>query len=385
MAPATDSAKTSPARRFWIGIALVTAFLGTGCAQIRAFRKGDDRPVFGTDAADTPKAAGARGSSGDVYVDRLRQTGPPSLRSRNAATIPGRRRAATTARRSCFCRLFRFPRRMKLGARPPPPSRSKRPRASRVDEPARPRTEGPETRARGCRERAWVAERVATLVAVPPERKPRAPRGAHVVSGGDDPPGTGGIDITAEDVLLVRRSPKQFASNGRPALSWGREVLYEPGRSALMHVHMEDSVIPLPSLSMKPDSPAAMRNSRHPISEAGYADPPEHGAGPRTPAPRQLHARSDQLPGPRTARGPRRSRTQDRSAHPDAGNLDRLPRPRRSHLPRSLKPRPAMAMLERCAFRDLKIDVPGSAATQAFDPDARWGSPGLLQRLARAT
>ncbi len=29
MAPATDSAKTSPARRFWIGIALATAFLGT--------------------------------------------------------------------------------------------------------------------------------------------------------------------------------------------------------------------------------------------------------------------------------------------------------------------------------------------------------------------
>ncbi len=75
----------------------------------------------------------------------------------------------------------------------------------------------------------------------------------------------------AEDVLLsVRRSPKAVRLEWPTGAHKGREVLYEPGRSALMHVHMEDSVIPLPSLSMKPDSPAAMRNSRHPISEAGF-------------------------------------------------------------------------------------------------------------------
>ena len=102
-----------------------------------------------------------------------------------------------------------------------------------------------------------------------------------------------------EDVVLaIRREPRAVR------LSWpigphkGREVLYradEPG--GLMHVNMADSALPIPRLSIPPDSPMVMKNSRHPVTEAGFdslirglEDAPGRRLGaqlrrPRDPAP----------------------------------------------------------------------------------------------------
>src|SRR5262249_11271597 len=51
----------------------------------------------------------------------------------------------------------------------------------------------------------------------------------------------------------------------------GREVIYSATENdGLMHVNMADSIVPVPRLSIAPDSAMVLKNSRHPITEAGF-------------------------------------------------------------------------------------------------------------------
>ena len=73
-----------------------------------------------------------------------------------------------------------------------------------------------------------------------------------------------------EDVVLaIRREPRAVRLTWPSGPNKGREVLYradEPGGQ--MHVKMANPA--LPRLSLPPDSPMVMRNSRHPVTEAGF-------------------------------------------------------------------------------------------------------------------
>ena len=77
--------------------------------------------------------------------------------------------------------------------------------------------------------------------------------------------------LPEEDVVLaVRREPRAVRLTWPGGDNQGREVLYrsdEPGGQ--MHIKMADSALHL-KLSMSPDSPMVMKNSRHPVTEAGF-------------------------------------------------------------------------------------------------------------------
>ena len=75
-----------------------------------------------------------------------------------------------------------------------------------------------------------------------------------------------------EDVVLsIRREPAAVRLEWPNGPHKRREVLYSAGENGgLMHVNMADSLLPVPRLSLPPDSPLVMHNSRHPITEAGF-------------------------------------------------------------------------------------------------------------------
>ena len=75
-----------------------------------------------------------------------------------------------------------------------------------------------------------------------------------------------------EDVLLsIRRNPRAVRLSGNEGPHQGREVLFsEKETNGMLLVNMADSKIPVPRFSLPPDSPLALHNSRHPITEAGF-------------------------------------------------------------------------------------------------------------------
>ena len=82
----------------------------------------------------------------------------------------------------------------------------------------------------------------------------------------------GGQLQTEDDVLLsIRRKPKAVRLEWTSGPSKGREVIYSTTlNDRTMYVNMANSPFPMPRMSIAVDSPLAMRNSRHPITEAGF-------------------------------------------------------------------------------------------------------------------
>ena len=130
-----------------------------------------------------------------------------------------------------------------------------------------------------------------------------------------------------------------------------------------------------------------MKNSRHPITEAGLdaildrldESLKPHEAG--SPAPRRLT-----YDGGRHAARDRPALPQDHPRSTAAGrDLDHLPRRRRPASPTLVQETAADGdLLERYIFRNLTTDPPALADAAAFDPDSRWGQPrGLLGRMAQ--
>ena len=75
-----------------------------------------------------------------------------------------------------------------------------------------------------------------------------------------------------EEVLLsIRRNPKAVRLEWAKGPSKGREVIYSAAiNDRMMYVNSGNSALPLPRMSIPVDSPLALRNSRHPITEAGF-------------------------------------------------------------------------------------------------------------------
>ncbi|SIO04274.1 Protein of unknown function [Singulisphaera sp. GP187] len=193
----------------------------------------------------------------------------------------------------------------------------------------------------------------------------------------------------AEEVLLsVRRNPRAIRLEWPDGPSKGREVLYSANDDAnLMHVKMTDSIVPVPPMSLAVDNPMVLRNSRHPITEAGFetilADLQKNiaQAGATGSAVGQMTYGGLENPG-----------QLDQPSHkivrvtPNGENWVVYIDPT-SKLPVMVEGQAANGdLLERYLFGAVTVDPEALAANEAFDPSQRWGQApsGLLSRLARA-
>jgi hypothetical protein len=189
-----------------------------------------------------------------------------------------------------------------------------------------------------------------------------------------------------ENVLLsIRRDPKAVRLEWTEGPNAGREVIYAAApNGGLMHIRMPNNPL-MPRLSMPPDSPLALRTSRHPITEAGL-----DAIVARLDETVQLHE-SGRSPGERlTYEGLRTPVPGGPPCHviqrvTAEGETWVVALDAQTHLPFLVQDTaPDGSLLERYIFRDPQTDVPDLMAAAAFDPDARWGpSKGLLGRLAR--
>ena len=177
--------------------------------------------------------------------------------------------------------------------------------------------------------------------------------------------------------MCIRRAPKAARLTWVDGPHKGREVLYradEPG--GLMHVNMADSKFPVPRLNLVPDSPLVMKNSRHPITEAGL-DPLVASMEQANQAGSLLDL-GMQTPPPLD--------------HPHQGVLQKTPSgdiwkayfDPSNHLPALVECRdPRGELLEHYQFQNIQSDTPDLASSDAFDPNARWGPPrGLFGRAS---
>jgi hypothetical protein len=198
----------------------------------------------------------------------------------------------------------------------------------------------------------------------------------------------GGELQPTEDVLLsIRRQPKAVRLEWTDGPHKGREVLYSATENrGLMHVKMAESLVPVPPLALAPDSPLALRTSRHPITEAGFDTILD-----RLESALTLSRRKDPGAGVVTDAGaetpeelgrPCRKLVQE---NPD-GETWVVYLDAETRLPALVQATAADGeLLEKYLFRDLKTDLPELASADAFDPNRRWGrSGGVLGRLARA-
>jgi hypothetical protein len=184
--------------------------------------------------------------------------------------------------------------------------------------------------------------------------------------------------LPEEDVVLaVRRSPRAVRLTWPNGTNQGREVLYradEPGGQ--MHIKMANPA--LPRMNLLPESPLVMRNSRHPVTEAGF-DSLVEGLENAVNAP---SASGIVYSGLETPVG------LDRPAHclvrtTPAGETWKIYLDSQSHLPTLVQAVDAKGeLLERYLFQDVRPNPAELAGAEAFDPNARWGAPrGLLSRL----
>jgi hypothetical protein len=192
-----------------------------------------------------------------------------------------------------------------------------------------------------------------------------------------------------EDVVLsIRRSPRAVLLQWKEGPHQGREVLFsEKETKGMLMVNMADSKIPVPRLSLPPDSPLALHNSRHPITEAGFdtilgnlqKTIDENKAG-------------DQSHGRIAYAGLEQPESLDHPCHKivrvmASGETWQVFLDPESRLPAMVQANAANGdLLERYRFRTVEPNPSELTAADAFDPNRRWGeAKGLLHRLARAT
>ena len=197
-----------------------------------------------------------------------------------------------------------------------------------------------------------------------------------------------GVLNPAEEVLMsIRRTPKAVRLEWPEGQKKGREVIYTAdANNGLMHVKMAPSLVPLPRISMPPDSPLATRNSRHPITEAGF----ESILANMEDAYAKLR-KNDHSPGRLTYEGLVVPHGFSKPHHKivrvtTAKEVWTVFIDPETRLPSSVQQLADNGdLLERYTFRPPVLNPTELARADAFDPNGRWGpSTGLLQRLARS-
>ena len=346
MDPATDRDIRSSSR--WPRVALAIALAGSaqpGCSKLESLRRRDARPtaVLGTLRGESgPDVAASRGDS-----PRKIGAGEGALVAHDPATPspvdpdprPNPRLASATVPNAS--RLI-----ASAGRRPDP--------APNPGDPAR-----------------LVAEARSSLDAM----------ASYQVTLHRHERVNGKLEPEEDVIVAIRRDPRAVRLSWPSGPHKGREVLYrsdEPG--GLMHINLADSAIPVPRLSLPIDSPMVMRNSRHPVTEAGFDS---------IVASLEEALKSTGGPGLEYA-GLETPEPLDRPHHcltrtTTAGERWRAYLDPRSHLPAMVRCESANGDLQELyVFRDVQPDIAELATTAAFEPNARWGPPkGLFGRLSR--
>jgi hypothetical protein len=188
-----------------------------------------------------------------------------------------------------------------------------------------------------------------------------------------------GTLLPEEDVTVaIRRSPRAVRLTWPTGPNQGREVLYRADEpNAPMHVKMANPA--MPRLSLPPESPMVMRNSRHPVTEAGLDSIVEGLENAVRGGDKGLT-----YAGQETPEG--LDQPQDCLARTSpTGDRWRVYFDTKTHLPSLvLATSAAGELLERYHFREVRADLPELASNEAFDANARWGpARGLFGRLAR--
>ena len=194
----------------------------------------------------------------------------------------------------------------------------------------------------------------------------------------------GDVLLPEEDVLLsVRRQPKAVRLEWPSGAHKGREVIYSASENGgLLQVNMADSLVPMPRLSLPPNSPLVMKNSRHPITEAGFDDIivnletvlTQYKTGPSKLVYSGVET-------PKVVGRPCYKLTRvDPEGEHWLVYLDQ-----QTSLPAMIQASTGSGMLlERYVFQNVRPNPADLANVAAFDVNQRWGQGGLLNRLARA-
>ena len=186
----------------------------------------------------------------------------------------------------------------------------------------------------------------------------------------------GGALLPEEDVMLaVKRDPQAVRLTWPDGPHAGREVIYrsdEPGR--LMHIKQNG---PISRLNLPVDSPLVTRNSRHPVSEAGFdslvkgLEDALKASDGTTLSLTYLVNSAKAIDTPILVR------------QTPAGETWRINIDLQTHLPSLVECKAANGdLLERYTFSDVLPNPSELLTADAFDPTARWGAArGLFSRL----
>lgn len=198
----------------------------------------------------------------------------------------------------------------------------------------------------------------------------------------------GGQLQTEEEVLLnIRRNPKAVRLEWAKGPSKGREVIYSAAiNDRMMYINSGNSALPIPRMSIPVDSPLVLRNSRHPITEAGFDTILDNLF--QFLEPKSAEAARD---GKLVYKGIDRPKGMDQPCHllervTPKGETWQVYLDTRTLMPTMVSAiqTPSGELIERYTYRNLRPNPVELASADAFDPDKRWGeSKGWLSRLAR--
>jgi hypothetical protein len=193
-----------------------------------------------------------------------------------------------------------------------------------------------------------------------------------------------------EKVLIsIRQEPWAVRLEWPEGPNKGREVLYSPtANNGLMCVKMV-SPIPVPPVRIAPDNPIAVRNSRHPIREAGLTtildrvesalDQQMAGLPPNSP-PALEHLGLETPPGGTQPVLKLRRVAQNQEVW--VTYIDPT-----SGMPVYIEATTLSGeLLERYRYQEIRFDVDELRSEAAFDADTRMPSPtrGFLSRISQA-
>jgi hypothetical protein len=189
----------------------------------------------------------------------------------------------------------------------------------------------------------------------------------------------------AEEVLLsIRREPFAVRLEWPTGPSKGREVLYSRvDTDGKLQINQPGSL--MPRMTLNPDSPLVLRNSRHPISEAGFdvlLRNLENSLRPHEDGTATVARLSCEGPVtvPEIGRPCHKITEVRRNGETWLVCLDA-----ESLLPVLVRgSAPDGALLELYQFGNIRLNVPELSTAAAFSPEARWGKGGVLGRLARS-
>lgn len=175
--------------------------------------------------------------------------------------------------------------------------------------------------------------------------------------------------------MSVLRSPKAVRLTWADGSHRGREVMYRSDENPqVLHVNMADSKFPLPRMKLPIDSPMVLKNSRHPISEAGFETILESlEAAVSDPGSSNLHdlGESSQVIEGKLVRGIERRMP--------SGERWNVYIDTETHLPALVECFDGNGqLLERNRFSRLESDPLELSRTEAFNPDLRWGAAKSL-------